>query len=216
MEIKRSRNEASVATLLCGLCLSSEVAIGAQNGVASHASCAELRNEAIAWADEIVLVPIDPSTEQVAEAAIERWQRCDEYSIAFPRFVLGAGQGRIVEIVIEDGLPGLGDCGSFVGDVITIYRRALVDNERILICPKPDRILAHELGHVLGLRDMDAQRGCPSFIMSEVAAGRPPLQRVAKDECRAVDRKWMTSHERDSDTSTDQVGIASSTASEVP
>jgi hypothetical protein len=216
MEIERSRHKTSVATLLCGLCLSSGIAIGDQNGVATDASCVELRTEDILWADEIVLLPIDASTTQVAEAAIERWERCDEYSIAFPRFVVGAGRGRIVEVQIESRVPGLGNCGSFVGDTITIYRRARVDNEQILICPKPDRILAHELGHVLGLRDMDAQRGCPSFIMSEVAPGRPALQRVARDECRAVDRKWMTSHERDGNTSADQVGIASSTASEAP
>jgi hypothetical protein len=57
-------------------------------------------------------------------------------------------------------------------------------------------VLAHELGHVLGLRDIEASRGCPAFMMSEVVEDRPTLQRVGRDECRAVDRKWLTSDER--------------------
>jgi hypothetical protein len=211
MEIERSRKTGSVrvATLLCGLCLSSDVASGAQNGVASDATCVELRTEAIAWADEIVLLPSEASTTQVAEAAIERWERCEEYAIAFPRFVIGSGHGRVVDIVIESRLPGAGDCGSFTGQTITIYRLVRTDNQRILSCPPPDRILAHELGHVLGLRDMDAQRGCPTFIMSEVAVGVPPLQRVARGECRAADRKWLTSSELEGNVAADQVRSAS-------
>ena len=199
MELKQARKNRSVrvATLLCELCLSNEIANGQQNRVASAATRVELMNEAVRWADEIVLLPSDASMTLVAEAAIDRWERCDEYSIAFPRFVLGTGRGRLVEVVIESRVPGLGYCGSFVGETITIYRRVRVDKERVLSCPKPDRVLAHELGHVLGLRDMDAQRGRPTFIMSEIAAGSPPLQRVAKGECRAVDRKWMTSRERE-------------------
>src|SRR5262245_56070732 len=108
-----------VAALVWELCLSSAAAIGADR-VASAASCVELMNEDIRWADEIVLRPMDASTMPIATAAIERWERCEEYSIAFPRFVVGAGQGRIVKIVIDGGLPGPGYCGSFVGETITI------------------------------------------------------------------------------------------------
>jgi hypothetical protein len=133
--------------------------------------------------------------------AIERWRRCDEYESAFPRFVIGEGQGRRVKIHIEEGVPGPGYCGSFVGDVITLYRLARVDGNRILTCPAADRLLAHELGHVLGLRDIEAPRGCPTYMMSEVVERRPTLQRVGRDECRAVDRKWLTSWERDDEAS---------------
>jgi hypothetical protein len=196
----RKRRSAQAGVLLLGLSVASEHAIRAQEGVVFDESCAELMTEVVRWADEIVLLPVDASTARVAEDAIERWERCEEYAIAFPRFVVGSGHGRRVKIHIERRLPGDGHCGSFVGDVVTVHRLARVANE-ILSCPPTDRVLAHELGHVLGLRDVEAPRGCPTFIMSEVVEACPPLQKVGRDECRAVDRKWMTSDERDREAS---------------
>ncbi len=194
-------SSARIATLFLVLCLSSENAIRSQRGVVTKARCAELKTEAIRWADEIVVLAVDAPTTRIAEAAIDRWERCEEYEIAFPRFVLGSGNGRRVRVHIEERLPGLGQCGFFAGETITIHRLVLVDNERIDDCPPPDRILAHELGHVLGLQDVEAP-GCPTFIMSEVMGNRPFLQRVGREECRAVDRKWSTSYERDDEAST--------------
>jgi hypothetical protein len=188
------------------LCVASEQAIRSQDSTASNELCVELMNEDTRYADEIVLLPIGAAMTRAATDAIERWRRCDEYESAFPRFVIGEGKGRRVKIHIEEGVPGPGYCATFVGDAITLFRLARVDSHRILICPAADRVLAHELGHVLGLRDIEAPRGCPSFMMSEVVERRPTLQRVGKDECRAVDRKWLTSWERDDEASA-EIGL---------
>jgi hypothetical protein len=190
------RKRSILAVWVLVLFVASEQAIRSQESVVSDESCVELFNETIRDADDIVLLPVGAAMVRAATDAIERWRRCDEYESAFPRFVIGEGQGRRVKIHIE-GVPGPGYCGSFVGDVITLYRLARVDSNRIITCPAADRLLAHELGHVLGLRDIEAPRGCPTYMMSEVVERRPTLQRVGKDECRAVDRKWVTSQERD-------------------
>jgi hypothetical protein len=197
MRTNGPRRRSILPVSVLALCVAGEQSIRSQEGVVHDESCVQLMNETIRYGDEIVLLPSGAALTRAATDAIERWRRCDEYESAFPRFVIGEGRGRRVKILVEEGVPGPGYCGRFEGDAITLYRLARVHGHRIIFCPATDRVLAHELGHVLGLRDIEATRGCPTFMMSEVVERRPTLQRVARDECRAVDRKWETSEERD-------------------
>jgi hypothetical protein len=177
------------------LALGSARAIQTQDGASAEAACTRLTTDQIRAGDEIVLLPIDDLvTKALLQDAIGRWRRCDGYATAFPRFVIGDGHGRRVKVRLENGVPGAGHCGLFSGEVITLHRLARVDNA-IVRCPSLARVLAHELGHVLGLRDIERVQGCPSFIMSGIVEASPTLQRVAKAECNAVDRRWRTSVE---------------------
>jgi hypothetical protein len=160
------------------------------------ASCTVLTSDDDRWGDEIGLLSIDPAmSARVIEQAIDRWQKCDGYASDFPRFVVGPGRGRRVRVRIERREPGAGYCGIFAGETITIHRLARIE-ARIAPCPPTDRVLAHELGHVLGLRDVEIGRGCPTFIMSEIVERGPALQTVSQAECSAVAKHWITSRER--------------------
>ncbi len=189
----RKRTSTRVAALLA-LSFGSEHAIRSQETTIPGESCARMTTDDIRRADEIVLLPAAAGATPVIERAVEHWQRCEGYATAFPRFVVGEGRGRRVKVRIENRLVGQGHCGFFVGETITVYRRSRLD-ERILSCWPLERVLAHELGHVLGLRDAEAPRGCLTSIMSAIVGSRPALQKVATAECGAADRKWMTSEE---------------------
>jgi hypothetical protein len=170
--------------------------IQARRGLGPEATCTRLVGDDIRWGDEIVLLSNDATmTTSLIERAIARWQRCDQYASGFPRFVVGEGRGPRVEIHFEKHTPGPGYCGLFAGGVITLHHLARV-GDRIVPCPRLDRVLAHELGHVLGLRDVAKGMRCPTFIMSEIVEAGPPLQTVSRAECGAVARRWMTSRER--------------------
>jgi hypothetical protein len=183
---------AAVLTLIPGI---RGVARSGDNGF-NGAACTKLLSETTGLGDQIVLIPgATGPTLTVIEDAIAYWRRCDQYAVGFPGFAIGGGQGRRVEIVIDKEGPGPGYCGVFSGETVVIYRRAVVADS-VVLCPPVDRLLAHELGHVLGLADIDGRAGCPTFIMSEIVGNRPPLQRVSNEECAAVARRWLTSDER--------------------
>jgi RNA polymerase sigma-70 factor (ECF subfamily) len=167
----------------------------------SPETCAGLKTDSPQRGDEIVLLPDAPILAPVTEGAIESWRRCEGYATAFPRFVVGEGQGPHVAVRLDERIPGPGYCGVFAGKVIILHRRARV-GERIVACPPLDRVLAHELGHVLGLRDVDHPSSCQSFMMSGIVESLPLPRRAASAECGAVSRKWVTSQERDRDSVT--------------
>src|SRR5262245_44837706 len=109
----RWNGSVGLAMLVIAQGLAGTPVIRADDRFTSGSSCAELKTDEVRWADEIVLLPADASIALVAEAAIERWQRCEEYAIAFPRFVVGVGAGRRVRVEIEEKVPGIDSCGYF-------------------------------------------------------------------------------------------------------
>jgi hypothetical protein len=151
------------------------------------------------WGDQIVLLPDASIPAQTIEKAIGLWRRCAGYATAFPRFVVGEGGGLRVAIRLEKGSVGYRFCGRFVRDTIVLYSSARV-GERSFPCAPLDRILAHELGHVLGLADLDDPQACATYIMSGIVETWPRRQSVERAECNAVSRRWVTSQEQDRDS----------------
>ncbi|MDX1384012.1 MAG: hypothetical protein R3190_10245, partial [Thermoanaerobaculia bacterium] len=109
------------------------------------------------------------------------------------RFDLGTATGRRISIAIEER-GSAGRCGSFRGSAIVLYGFTEASG-RVVRCTAPERNLAHELGHALGLSDAGAGLGCRTRIMAPIGADNGRRRRVEADECQLVGQLWLTSEE---------------------
>ncbi len=138
----------------------------------------------------------DGLSGRVVDEAIEHWRRCEGYRWRFPSFVNGGTGSRTVRVRFVDGSSGSAKCGSFSGRTIVIYALASDARGRIRSCGLPARLLAHELGHVLGLSDCPAKPECQYALMSHVGPDPSARPTTTPDECTAVERHWLTPIER--------------------
>ena len=163
----------------------------------SEAQCAHLRaGSRPAVADSIGLVAAKGTPNGLLEGAVESWRTCRQYGRDFPRFVVGATGTRTVEVEYVHGSSGARSCGSFQRRKIKLFGSALDPSGRPRRCGDPATILAHELGHVLGLVDQYGSGSCSSHIMSQTPPAGRDRRRVEPAECATVAARWAMEADR--------------------
>lgn len=133
---------------------------------------------------------------EVLKRAIELWQRCPNYGLGFPAFVEGRGQARTIRVEYHPRSRATA-CGRFWGNQINLYAFAAREKGRIRHCGSMTLILAHELGHVLGLADGSGEATCREDIMSDIFEVNRYERRVGDAECQAASQRWLTRYERE-------------------
>lgn len=148
--------------------------------------------------DTITLVPGASTKAELLEDAIAIWRGCSNYEEDFPAFVVGESGGRVVRVEYVRGSSRAARCGLRVRDVVIVYRSALHDGLPFP-CGPPAYNLAHELGHVLGLRDAGREHGCRRHIMASIDSRNLLLRSPQEHECRSVGERWLTLTELESE-----------------
>jgi hypothetical protein len=158
---------------------------------ATAGKCASQVSPGIVLGETIGLAPEAGTPLGILERAIESWQVCPSYGTGFPRFVLDGARSRSVSVRFVPGSSGSRRCGSFVGSTVTLYGQALDPDGRPRLCADAGINLAHELGHVLGLKDEYDQGSCGAAIMAQSPERRRDRRQVSLEECRLVSRHWI-------------------------
>jgi len=125
----------------------------------------------------------------VLQEALAMWRVCPQFGERFPTIGAGVAAGRSTYVVRFEGYNASPRCGYTRGNTIVVHAAARAGG-KLAFCGRPARILAHELGHVLGLADAPEDSGCMSGIMSAVGTQRRDRARVLPEECRAVEQRW--------------------------
>lgn len=132
-------------------------------------------------------------------AAIGMWETCSSFETGFPALLPNASGTMNVTVQLIPGAqpspvggcghldPQIGANGAIVGGTIFVYE-TLYDGTSCE--PTRTEVIAHELGHFLGLDDST----CSGRIMSgnNMQAGS---RSVGSDECSRVDQQWQTPSE---------------------
>ena len=149
----------------------------------------------------IGLIPRRGLGEAELRAAVAVWQRCcaDAFAgSAIPELWVNQPGDRTVYIdYIDSTSPRPGACGSFNGATITLWNFTLHGDKRVLCAPRV-RLIAHEIGHILGLADAPRQAECASDIMAPVRVEGAWSAAVAPRECELAARaNFPTDLQRD-------------------
>lgn len=139
----------------------------------------------------------DGVSPELIETAIHYWQRCPDYGQDFPAFDSNGQGQRTIEVLYFEGSSNREVCGRFTATRIELYEEAIGPDGRTIACGSLGQNLAHELGHVLGLKDHSDRFRCPSQIMGPVTTSRAHSRRVHDDECETAGRLWLTAAEED-------------------
>lgn len=156
-------------------------------------ACTVAKSSSTTLAGTIALEADPALPPHLLAAAIELWSACANYGSGFPRLVAGADGTRVIRIEPANGTEGR-RCGSFAASTIRLYGVARW-SDRVMPCLPLERILAHEIGHALGLADAPALPSCRDHIMAPVFESRDVGRRVQPSECQAVGQHWLTPEE---------------------
>jgi hypothetical protein len=128
-------------------------------------------------------------SEADIDAAVGIWQRgCQDLYAAgrIPRLLPNRPGDRTVRVNLDAWVsPTPGVCGTFKAASITIWSFT-VSNGKARSCGPVARLIAHELGHVLGLGDAPARRECSNHVMSPIWADKLLIDRALPGECEIV------------------------------
>jgi hypothetical protein len=131
--------------------------------------------EAVAFLDSAIAQWIAACAPQVGEPLprLERLERAEE---------------ALYRVEIRRSNPSGSQCGWLRGRNLVVYRFAM-ERGRALYCGDPVLVLAHEIGHALGLDDVDPE-SCPRSIMATIHPGNRNSRLVRVEECAAVASAW--------------------------
>jgi hypothetical protein len=161
----------------------------------------------IVLGDVIVLRSEHTRVLEPLERAVAMWRGCPQFAVGFPRLAttddspdaeLRPGeQGRLYVTVTIDERPGRRlRCGAFEGRSIVLHRDALDGRGRLFYCGALAQNLAHEIGHLLGVRHArPPERASDPVMTPKIAQAVHRADRISPSECAAADRRWMTSRE---------------------
>lgn len=168
--------------------------------------CTTARAERIDALSSIGLRPEGFPTRlaSVTAEAAQLWNLAPCDATGRPRFLVGVPGDRTIVVRWIEGATAAapGVCGGFAGNEIRLYAFARQPARGGLErCGDPARlveILAHELGHALGLYDQRSSQ-CSDRIMGQLvrrADGSITGRAVHAEECSAVGQRFVTLAER--------------------
>ena len=168
-------------------------------------TCTAARTERVDALSTIGIEPVDfpPRLAAVPLAAAALWNEAPCAAAGRPRFVAGGGDRTlVVRWIAGASTSSEGVCGAFAGREIRLYAFARDPFDgRLLHCGESARlveILAHELGHALGLFDQRAPE-CRGRIMGQLVRrgdGSIAARSVHAEECAAAASRFLTLAER--------------------
>lgn len=140
-------------------------------------------------------------TSAEISGAVNYWSsRCSTYGTHFPSMTVGGSGGIPIQVITYSGTStsASGSCGlttkSLDAPGLTL-RSAKIEiwskQGNGVICNKTDT-LAHEIGHLLGLKDV-SQAACSGRIMGERAENG--TRSVGASDCGIADERWRTTPE---------------------
>ena len=162
--------------------------------IKAMAACVGLRSFNLARGESIRLIYEDPDLEDVVAEAIEEWARCPNYGASFPTFVVDGEATRTIRVQSSRSSSMRSVCGTFRGDQIHLYLWTFLKGNEYVGCRPLAQVLAHELGHVLGLRDAPTASRCSEAIMARATPHGD--KQVSEQECQAAGYRWLTHKER--------------------
>jgi hypothetical protein len=164
-------------------------------GLEGRSECTVTKGTDTTLGETIALEPGPAVPPRLVEAAIELWAACANYGTGFPRLVRSDSGSRVIRV--ERAAAPVGTrCGAFAASTIQIHGIAR-DGARAVPCAAPERILAHEIGHALGLADAPPVPWCRDHIMAQAFAVHDSGRRVQPAECQAVGQRWLTVEEHE-------------------
>jgi hypothetical protein len=149
------------------------------------------------FGDALTLEYEDDVPYAVIDAAIGYWRSCPGYGSDFPVFRIRGEGLRSVRVRRAEPSEVRFLCATFHGDTIALHTAALDDFGKSVPCGSLPQNLAHELGHVLGLGDLQNRGSCRTEIMGFVTPTSAYRRRVTTQECIAAGSRWLTALEKD-------------------
>lgn len=129
----------------------------------------------------------------------------------FPHMSLAAwGSTRTFQTAYVDGYHSSDPhrCADFAGNTVRIYRNATTASGTEILCTNPliwNQVIAHEIGHILGLRH-PISSSCQGYIMDVIRArpdGSFVPRTVRSSECAMVDSTQSSPYEQQSEHHSD-------------
>ena len=140
-----------------------------------------------------------PGAAALLDAAIAEWSTAchDGYGWTLPALErTDRPELATYRVEMHANNPHGPQCGTFRGRQLTVYRFARGERGERLHCGDPVLVLAHEIGHALGLDDVDPVL-CPTAIMADIHRANRATRRIAPADCSAVALAWTTLRELD-------------------
>ena len=194
------------SVLLLGVLLS--LSASARGLGADHEAslCTELVDASPSYSAGIGVLVHYTVSGSVVEEAVGQWKVCEGYGTEFPPFLVGSNGSQTVLVRYGGRSDHPNRCGSFNGAIIHLYSSTLDDNGRLVSCGPQAELLAHELGHALGLDDAPKAKACRAHAMARIHATERNHRSVQPGECGTVGRRWVTPFEEDQPTLVSKVG----------
>ena len=141
-------------------------------------------------------------TSSEINTAVSYWSACPEYGGEFPQFQIGGSGGVPVTVIKRSGnsTTASGGCGVTDPEIVNGHLESATiqvwthQKDGTTCSPLAD-VIAHELGHVLGLGDV-ADSACFGHIMGVRVLS---TREVGLDDCAIADDMWETGSEANPD-----------------
>lgn len=129
------------------------------------------------------------------QQAFEIWDHCRDFGFEMPEFSNGAMTSQRLVVRYHRAGKIVGHCGMIQGSLVTVFAFAYDERGKAFSCGPPAVVLAHEIGHFLGLLDSPAHRACRNHLMAAVPPHNAGERTVDREICAAVNTLWQAALE---------------------